>query len=182
MTKQRFRVDTVSTSCLCVDRVIACCDVSCVCLVWLALACGSQAADTVTVPNCLLSLDAEAQVPAQEAGVLMKIPVREGPTSGRRRLLAQIDDLIPQRSTTWPSFKLKVAEKQATDDVDVRYATAACRRGRGRSCEQYLDANPKTPGTVPRPRSTSSGWTATRFVLSIEKARRTWPSPACRSR
>ena len=35
------------------------------------------------VPNCLLSLAEESQVPAQEAGVLMKIPVREGQHGGR---------------------------------------------------------------------------------------------------
>ena len=36
---------------------------------------GAGAAETVTVHNCLLALDAEATVPAQEPGVLMKIPV-----------------------------------------------------------------------------------------------------------
>ena len=77
------------------------------------------------VPNCLLSLDEEAQVPAQEAGVLMKIPVREGRRWPAGDLLAQIDDVVPQAEDNVAKYKLKVAKKQATDDINVRYSSAA---------------------------------------------------------
>ena len=92
-----------------------------------------QAADTVTLPNCLLSLDEEVQVPAQEAGVLVKIPVHDGQQVAKGELLAQIDDIVPQMQYNVAEYKLKVAEKQAADDIDVRYAIAGPTVCRGQS-------------------------------------------------
>ena len=106
------------------------------------------AADTVTLPNCLLSLDEEVQVPAQEAGVLMKIPVREGQQVATGDLLAQIDDIMPQAQYDVAHFKLEVAKKQATDNIDVLYAEAAVPLRRGRRSARDAAANARTPGTV----------------------------------
>jgi multidrug efflux pump subunit AcrA (membrane-fusion protein) len=48
--------------------------------------------DTVTVPNCVLGLSQETQVPAQEAGVLTAAPVREGQEVAAGDVLVQIED------------------------------------------------------------------------------------------
>ena len=117
-----------------------------------------QAADTVTLPNCLLSLDAEVQVPAQEAGVLVKIPVREGQQVANGDLLAQIDDLVPQAQYNVALYKLKVAEKQAIDDIDVRYSIAAYHYAAAK-LQRSLAANAKTPGTRTEEEIDEHGWT-----------------------
>ncbi len=72
------------------------------CLWLFPLSFAVQAADTVTLPDCLLSL-AMRKVPAQEPGVLMKIPVREGQQVAKGELLAQIDDIVPRANKTLPS-------------------------------------------------------------------------------
>ncbi|MCE5266545.1 MAG: HlyD family efflux transporter periplasmic adaptor subunit [Planctomycetaceae bacterium] len=129
------------------------------------------AADTVTLGNCLLSLAEEAQVPAQEAGVLTKVPVREGQQVATGDLLAQIDDQIPQRQYDVAKFKLKVAEKQASDDVDVRYAEAAYWVAK-KKLEKYLQANAKTPGTIPETEVDLQRLERDKFLLSYEKAKK----------
>ena len=47
------------------------------------------------------------QVPAQEAGVLVKIPVREGQQVADGDLLAQIDDIMPQTQYNVADYKLE---------------------------------------------------------------------------
>ncbi len=143
----------------------------CSCLALLAAPSFSYGQHTVTLPNCLLSLDDEALVPAQEAGVLVKIPVKEGQQVPKGELLAQIDDVLSQRECEVARFKLNVAEKQATDDIDVRYAKAAHDVAE-RKLIKYLEANRRTPGTVPETEVDVQKLERDKFRLSIEKAQR----------
>jgi multidrug efflux pump subunit AcrA (membrane-fusion protein) len=130
-----------------------------------------RAADTVTLKNCLLSLTEEAQAPAQEAGVLVSIPAREGDQVVKGGLLAQIDDVIPQRQHDVARFKFEVAKKQASDDVDVRYAEAAFRYADAKVRRDQA-ANARTPGTVPEEAADEHRLDREKFRLSIEKARK----------
>lgn len=140
------------------------------CMILFAAA-PALAADTVTLPNCLLSLDEEALVPAQEAGVLLKIPVREGQQVAKGELLAQIDDILPQKQYDVARFKLKVAEKQANDDIDVRYAAAAYDVAE-KKLQKSLQANAQTRGTVPETEIDVQRLERDKFRLSIEKAQK----------
>ena len=83
-----------------------------------------QAAETITVPGCVLFPDEEVQVPAQEDGVLMKILVREGQQVAKGDLLVQIDDIVPRMQYNVAYYKLEVAKEQALNDIEVRYAKA----------------------------------------------------------
>ena len=103
--------------------------------------------NVVTISKCLLALDEESLIPAQEAGVLMKIVAREGDQVSAGDLLAQIDDAIPRMQYNVAGYKLKVAEKQAADDVDYRYAVAAAKVAEA-DYRQVMAANDKMPGTV----------------------------------
>ena len=103
--------------------------------------------------------------------MLMKIPVREGQQVAAGDLLAQIDDLIPQQQYNVANYKLKVAEKQATDDVDVRYAWAAYLVAK-KKLEKYLEANTKTPGTIPETEVDLQRLERDKFLLSYEKAQK----------
>jgi multidrug efflux pump subunit AcrA (membrane-fusion protein) len=128
-----------------------------------------QAADTVTLPNCFLSPDAEVQVPAQEPGVLLKIPVREGQQIAEGDLLAQIDDIVPRMQYNIAGFKLKVAEKEAADDVSIRYANAAAQVAEAEYF-QAMEANRKVASTVPQAEVRRLLLKHREMVLSIEKA------------
>jgi multidrug efflux pump subunit AcrA (membrane-fusion protein) len=140
--------------------------------VCLALASPPAASpDTAVVPNCLLSLAEEAQVPAQEAGLLTKIPVREGQSVSVGDLLAQIDDAQPRVAAEVARSKLNVALKEATDDINVRYAKAAAAVAK-MSYEKGVDANRKITGTVPE-MEIQERWLKWReMTLSIEKAQK----------
>ena len=125
--------------------------------------------ETVVLPDCLLSLDEEVQVPAQEAGVLMKIPVREGRQVTKGELLAQIDDVLPRMQRNVAGFKLKVAEKEAGDDIGVRYASAAAKVAEAEYF-QAIDANKTFDKTVPQAEVRRLLLKHREMVLSIEKA------------
>ncbi len=109
-------------------------------------AAAAQAADAVTLRDCFLSPENEVLVPAQEAGVLVQLPVRDGQEVKKGQLLAQIDDIIPRAQFNIAQYKLKVAEKQAADDVEVRYAVAAYNFATGK-LNRSVKANERTPNT-----------------------------------
>jgi multidrug efflux pump subunit AcrA (membrane-fusion protein) len=128
-------------------------------------------AGEVRVPNCLLSLAEETLVPAQEAGMLTAIPVREGQAVAKGDLLAQIDDLVPQMQRNVAFYKLKVAEKEAADDIDVRYAVAAYQFADAR-LRRSLASNAKIPGTVSEEMIDEQRLEREKFRLAIEQAKK----------
>ncbi len=129
------------------------------------------AAETVTLPNCLLSLDAEVLMPAQEAGVLMRIPTREGQQVAKGDLLAQIDDTLPRLQQNVAINKLKAAQREADDDVSVRYSTAAAKVAEA-DYLQALEANAKVRGVVPQAEVRRLLLKQREMELSIEKSQK----------
>ncbi|MBU4273135.1 MAG: HlyD family efflux transporter periplasmic adaptor subunit [Planctomycetes bacterium] len=142
-----------------------------ICLLFLSAPSMLPAAETVTLPNCLLSLDEEADIPAQEAGVLVKIPVREGQQVVKGELLAQIEDSLPRMQYNVAGYKLKVAEKEAGDDISIRYAQIAAKVAEVEH-QQAVDANNKVTGAVPLAEVRRLLLKHREMVLSIEKAQK----------
>jgi len=142
-----------------------------ICFALALLPASLYAADTVTILDCHISADEQADVPAQEAGVLVKILVREGQTVAAGDLLAQIDDAIPRAQHDVAANKLAVAKKQALDDVDVRYATAAYEFAKAK-LDRSLKANAKNPNTVSDEMVDEQRLEKEKFRLSIEKAKK----------
>ena len=103
----------------------------------------------VLLPHCLVSLIYEAQVPAEDAGVLTEIVVREGAQVSTHDLLAKIDDTHARMQLDVAENKLAVAKEQAENDIHVRYAQAAADVAKA-ELDQALEANRKHPGTVTR--------------------------------
>jgi multidrug efflux pump subunit AcrA (membrane-fusion protein) len=128
-----------------------------------------QAADTVVLPDCLVSLADEVAVPAQEAGVLMKIPVRDGQQVTKGDLLAQIDDIVPRAKQNVAMYKLKAALKEATDDINKRFSEASADVAYA-DCLQDSEANRRIPGTVQQATVRQHLLEHKKMVLSIEKA------------
>src|SRR5579871_1680423 len=76
---------------------------------------GAQAG-SVDVDHCEVKLDEESQVPAQEAGVLKGINVREGQQVVQDTLLAQIDDYQAQKQKQNAQAEYLAAKEKATGD------------------------------------------------------------------
>jgi multidrug efflux pump subunit AcrA (membrane-fusion protein) len=124
-----------------------------------------------TASTCLVTLVEERNVPAEEAGVLTVMNVREGdevtafkrrpprlkpsiptkegdkPTQDKVRPLAEIDKSLPmlQRQVALKDF-LK-ADEEAKNDVNVRYADATSKVAK-RTWDMSDAANLRTPGSV----------------------------------
>ncbi len=88
-------------------------------------AAGETPGDFYTIRACLITLIQDVDVPAQEAGVLIELAVREGSEVSEGQVLAQIDDRVEQKLRDSAQAKLDVAEKEAENDISVRYAQAA---------------------------------------------------------
>jgi macrolide-specific efflux system membrane fusion protein len=128
-----------------------------------------NAAEGVRLPDCLISLEEEVLVPAQEPGVLKELPVREGQQVKKGDLLAQIDDMIPQAQTEVAKAKLQAAQAEAASDVAWRYAKAAAASAHA-DYELYMTANSRVEGAVPQARIRELLLKAREMDLTIEKA------------
>jgi RND family efflux transporter MFP subunit len=77
------------------------------------------------VQSVVLRLLEEAEVPAQEAGVITNVGVVEGQRVKRGDLLAQTDDQVPRLAAAATKAKYDVARAKAINDIRIRYAQKA---------------------------------------------------------
>ena len=84
-----------------------------------------SSAGEIEVQSVVLRLLQEAEVAAQESGLLTSIDFREGQRVERDDVLAQIDDRVAQLSVRAANLELRVAREKATNDVGIRFATKA---------------------------------------------------------
>jgi multidrug resistance efflux pump len=109
---------------------------------------GTSVTDAVTVPGCLVSPLEEAQVPAQEAGVLVELSAREGQQVAVGDVLGQVDAAQAEIGQRVAGLQLAVAQERATNDINLRYARAAADVAKA----EYVAAetiNRQAPRTVP---------------------------------
>jgi macrolide-specific efflux system membrane fusion protein len=79
----------------------------------------------IEVESVVLRLFEEAEVPAQEAGVVMGVAAREGQRVKQGELLAQIDDQVPRLAADAAKAKFDISREKATNDVKIRFAQKA---------------------------------------------------------
>lgn len=142
-------------------------------LAGLSLVGQAAAAQSLTNPvlqHCVVSVKDEVEVPAQEAGVLVALPVREGMRVRRDEVLGRIDDSERQSERQQAQIEQAAAKEQAENDVNVRYADAAAQVAEA-EYQQAIDANRRVRGTFPEAevRRLKLAWH--RAALQIEQAR-----------
>lgn len=76
----------------------------------------------IDVQSVVLRLLEEAEVPAQEAGVITNVAVREGQRVKQGELLTQIDDQVAKLAAEATKAKYDIAKAKATNDVRLRFA------------------------------------------------------------
>jgi multidrug efflux pump subunit AcrA (membrane-fusion protein) len=132
-------------------------------------AAGPGTPENPTLSHCLVSLIQEAQIPAQEQGVITSLKVREGQAVKKGEVIALIDDAIPQAERRKALAEEKAAQEKASSDVDIRYATAAS----GVAKFEYLknvEANARAKGAVSEVEVQRSKLAWDRAVLQIEQS------------
>jgi multidrug resistance efflux pump len=111
----------------------------------------------------------EAQVPAQEAGVLMKIHVRDGQQVKAGDELAQIEDAKTRREDDVAQARLRAAVKKAQDTINIEYATASCKVAEA-ELQVNLEANRRFAGAVSKIEIKKLELKVEETRLSIKKA------------
>ncbi|PQO26029.1 hypothetical protein C5Y96_21500 [Blastopirellula marina] len=107
----------------------------------------SAAPSEVVVERCLVSLIDEVNVPAQETGVLVSIPVERGDYVTVGTQIAQIDDSLPTKQREIAKLKFDKATEQATNQVDIKYAAKAAEVAKA-EFEQLEAANKGVKGAI----------------------------------
>jgi macrolide-specific efflux system membrane fusion protein len=79
----------------------------------------------VEVESVVLRLLEEAEVPAQEAGVVTAVAVREGQRVKEGDLLTQVDDQVARLAAEATQAQYDIAHAKATNDVRIRYTKKA---------------------------------------------------------
>lgn len=121
----------------------------------------SDAADPGRVKGCLITVKEEAEVPAKEPGVLMNFKtivqrngqpveqeIEEGVQVSKDSVLAQIDDRQARMAWEVAKRKLEAAQKEAGNNVNVRYAMAANRVSEA-EYQQAVDTNLRAAQAIP---------------------------------
>ena len=113
----------------------------------------------------------EVRISAQEAGVLIEMPVTEGSRVAKGDLLAVIDDREAKAALQVAQYSLQSAQQRAKEDIEIRYAQAAASVAEV-DRDQDLKANLDHPGAIPdiEIRRKTLDWD--RSKLQIEKAQK----------
>jgi macrolide-specific efflux system membrane fusion protein len=82
-------------------------------------------AEPIVVESVVLRLIEEAEVSAQEAGLITAVPVREGQRVKQGELLAQIDDQVAKLAMVAAQAQHDIARAKAANDVRRRFAKKA---------------------------------------------------------
>jgi macrolide-specific efflux system membrane fusion protein len=106
-------------------RIVAAAAVTCA--VWISHTRAGENTQTgpLVVEPVVLRLLEEAEVPAQEAGVVTEVAVREGQRVKQGELLAQIDDQVARLAAEAAQAQFDIAHAKASNDVRLRFAKKA---------------------------------------------------------
>lgn len=85
----------------------------------------TSSAAPLEVESVVLRLLEEAEVPAQEAGVITAVAVREGQRIKQGELLAQIDDQVSRLAADAAQAQYDISRAKATNDVRIRFLKKA---------------------------------------------------------
>ena len=97
--------------------------------------------------GCLVSLIEEAEVPAQEAGVLYELAVREGSQVTKGQVLGRVNDRAAQFQKQLAESAYRAAKEKSENDINVRYAVAAAKVAEA-AYDSAMEANKRYPGAV----------------------------------
>ena len=124
----------------------------------------------VQLTHCLVSLLADVQVPALEAGALTNMEVAEGQYVTAGQLLARIDDRQPQLDKLAAELQRDAALAKAQDDIEVRFAVAA-EAVAVAELERALAIERRSPGGITQQEIQKLQLAKHRDELQIEKSR-----------
>jgi multidrug efflux pump subunit AcrA (membrane-fusion protein) len=103
---------------------------------------------TAIIEHCQVFLIQDVEVPAEQAGRLVRVDIRENDIVEPGDLLAQIDDGQAQLQKTAAELERNVAQTRADDDIEVRYSKKSLELADA-ELNQDLAINRTSPGVIP---------------------------------
>jgi len=116
----------------------------------------------VSIPNCRVTVIHEVKVGTERAGVLQSVDVRIGDTVKQGQILATLRDEVAQ-------FALKVRAKEASDDIELRFAQKVGELAR-LEYVKALELNKEIPNAHSELKLRSLRLAADRGLLQIEQS------------
>ncbi|MCE9553773.1 MAG: HlyD family efflux transporter periplasmic adaptor subunit [Planctomycetes bacterium] len=110
----------------------------------------SKAASTqqpCVLENCLVMPADEAEVAAQEAGVLAEIKAKEGTTVRAGDALVRMDDRLAILEKQLAEYQFNAAEQRAANDINIRYSKSAADVAEAEH-QASMDANRRVANSV----------------------------------
>ncbi len=139
----------------------------------LAIPVGDVAADSpansIKVPSVLIKLIEQVDVPAQEAGVLTKVEVKEGSRVKDGDLLAEIDQTKSNLAAERARTEMEISERRAKNDINVRFAQSTVKVAQA-ELRRAEESNAKYPGSVTDSELDRLKLTVEKSQLEVEQA------------
>ena len=123
----------------------------------------------VDLEFCRVMFISEVNVPAQESGPLMDMPVRLGQAVEPGQEMARIDDRLAQLRLETARTKLAAASEKANNDVDIRAANNALELA---DTERKRNYQLLVKRTLPQAEYDRSALQAKQAALQVEQAQR----------
>jgi len=120
--------------------------------------------------DCNVALVEEVEVAAQLPGVLIALDFKEGDSVTKDQVLARIDDSDALLKRKELNLQLAVAEKEASNDINVRAAEASAEVA-GAELKESIAVNSESPGAVPPTKIRREELTFRRAELQIDVAK-----------
>lgn len=130
----------------------------------------SEATVVTVIRDCNVGLVNEVDISAQESGVLTEVFVEEGASVSLGDMLAKIDDRDAQVRRVQVEIQKDVAEKEASNDINIRAAEKAADVADAELVESEA-INAESPGAVPPTKIRRERLTAERSRLQIDVAK-----------
>lgn len=124
----------------------------------------------VVVAHCQAFLIDDVKVPAQEAGPLAGVLVKEGEPVKQGQLLAQIDDRQAVLQKQAAELERDAARARAEDDIEIRFADKSLALAET-EYRQDLEINSKSPGAVPETEVRRKKLAWERAQLQVQRSR-----------
>jgi macrolide-specific efflux system membrane fusion protein len=122
------------------------------------------------MPDCLVYLIEDIQVPALEAGPLVKIDIKDGDVVEKGQVLAVLDDSQPQIARQAAEVERNAAIARASDDIEIRFADATLAYSMA-ELQRLLAVERKSAGSITVQEVEKARLAKHRDELQIEKSK-----------
>jgi multidrug efflux pump subunit AcrA (membrane-fusion protein) len=130
---------------------------------------GAAARADEPVVDALIKFKQDVQLPAKEAGVLVRLDVEEGARVTKGQEIGLIDDSQPQMQKKAARYGRDAAAKRAQDDVEIRFAKAQAEVAHA-EYDVLVETNKIAPKAITQVEMRAKKLDWDRAILAIEKS------------